>query len=149
MWLQIDPGSRTSVYRQICDQIKRAVATGALRSGDRLPPIRGVAEATRTNRNTIARAYAELEHEGVIVSQTGRGSFVAPGATAIRKRERLRLLEEMLEKLLVESYHFQIPLDELRELFEQVAERVREPDAAEDSSETDETGETGKTGEAQ
>ncbi len=120
MILTVDLASSTSVYRQICEQVKYAVATGSLVAGDRLPTIREVAAQTRVNRNTIARAYGELERDGVIVSRSGQGSFVAAGATSIQKRERLRVLEEMVEKLLVEAYHFQIPPAELRTLFDRV-----------------------------
>ncbi|MEM8933852.1 MAG: GntR family transcriptional regulator, partial [Acidobacteriota bacterium] len=101
MRFEVDPTSSTSVYLQVCEQVKYAVATGVLAPGDRLPTIRQVAAETRVNRNTIARAYSELERSGVIVSRPGQGSFVAPSATAIQKRERLRILEEMVRKLLV------------------------------------------------
>lgn len=120
---KVDLTSGTSVYRQIGDQVKYAIATGALAPGDRLPTIRQVAADTRVNRNTIARAYGELEHDGVIVSRTGQGSFVADGQTSILKRERLRILEELIRKLLVEAYHFQIPFDELRKLIDKVEKR--------------------------
>ena len=122
MW-KIDLASSTSVYRQICDQVKYAVATGALAPGDRLPTIRQVAADTRVNRNTVARSYAELEREGVIVSRTGQGSFIADTPTALQKRQRLKILEEMIKKFLVEAYHFQIPLDELRKLYDKVEKR--------------------------
>lgn len=127
---KIDLSSATSVYMQIGDQVKYAVATGALAPGDRLPTIRQVATDTRVNRNTIARAYAELEREGVIVSRTGRGSFVADTQTSILKRERLRILEELIRKVLVEAYHFQIPLDELRKTFDRVAKRFAAHEAS-------------------
>lgn len=120
MRFEVDPTSSTSVYLQVCEQVKYAVATGVLAPGDRLPTIRQVAAETRVNRNTIARAYSELERSGVIVSRPGQGSFVAPSATAIQKRERLRILEEMVRKLLVEAYHFQIAPTELHELIRRV-----------------------------
>ena len=129
MW-KIDLASPTSVYRQIIEQVKYAVATGALAPGDRLPTIRQVAADTRVNRNTIAHAYAELEREGVISSRPGRGSFVEDVKTAIHKRERLRILEEMVEKVLVEAYHFQIPPEELRKVFDRVERRFAERHAA-------------------
>ena len=120
MIFKIDLTSSTSVYVQICEQVKYAVATGALAPGDRLPPIRQVAAETRVNRNTIGRAYSELERAGVIVSRPGQGSFVAPSSTAIQKQERLRVLEDMIRKVLVEAYHFQISSDELHELITRV-----------------------------
>lgn len=126
MFLSIDPASATSVYRQICEQIKRTVAVGHLVAGDRLPTIREVAVSTRVNRNTVAKAYAELERDGVIVSRPGQGSFVAETATGLRKEERLRILEEMAEKLWVEAFHLEIGPDELRRLVDRVAARFDE-----------------------
>lgn len=123
MLLEIDPASATSVYRQICEQVKRAVAVGHLAAGDRLPTIREVAVSTRVNRNTVAKAYAELERDGVIVSRPGQGSFIAETTTGLRKEERLRVLEEMAEKLWVEAFHLEIRPEELRRLFARIDTR--------------------------
>jgi GntR family transcriptional regulator len=120
MIFRIDLHSPTSVYRQICDQIKYAVASGALSEGDRLPTIRDVAEQTRVNRNTIARAYAELEREGVTVSRQGQGSFIAERASGLQKAQRMRVLEEMARDLFVQAYHFQISPEEVRTLLDRV-----------------------------
>lgn len=124
MLFRIDLASSTPVYRQMCDQVKHAVASGALAPGDPLPTIREVAAGTRVNRNTVARAYMELEREGVIVARPGQGSFIAEGAPSIQKRERVRILEEMARKLLVEAYHFQIPPEEVRAILDRVEARL-------------------------
>lgn len=124
MIFRIDLVSSIPVYRQMCDQVKHAVASGMLGSGDPLPTIREVAAATRVNRNTVARAYMELEREGVIVARPGQGSFIAEGAPSIQKRERVRILEEMARKLLVEAWHFQIPPEEVRAIFDRVEARL-------------------------
>lgn len=140
MMLKIDAASSTSVYRQICDQVKYAVATGALQPGDRLPTIRSVASTHRVNRNTVAHAYSELEREGVIVARRGQGSFVAVRTTSIEKRERLRFVEDMIRKLLVEAYHLDLSLSELHELMERVEASFRaggesEPERTADTEE--------------
>ena len=128
MIFSINLHSNVSVYRQVCDQLKYAVATGALASGDRLPPIREVAEQTRVNRNTIAKAYSELEREGVIVSRPGQGSFVSDGTSAIQKQQRVRILENRIGELFVQAYHFQVPPDELHSIIERVATKFdKEP----------------------
>jgi len=88
MFFRIALASATSVYRQVGEQIKYAIATGALAPGDRLPPIRDVAAQTRVNRNTIAKAYSELEREGVIFSRPGQGSFVSGAGAPIRVSQR-------------------------------------------------------------
>jgi GntR family transcriptional regulator len=124
MLFRIDLASSNPVYRQMCDQVKHAVAAGTLKPGDPLPTIREVAAAARVNRNTVARAYMELEREGVIVARPGQGSSIADGASSIQKRERVRILEEMARKLLVEAYHFQIPPEEVRAILERVEARL-------------------------
>jgi len=68
--------SGTPVYLQLVDQVKRAAASGALVAGEALPSIRPLAEELRVNRNTVAKAYAELESQGVIESLAGKGCFV-------------------------------------------------------------------------
>ena len=123
MLFRIDPASNTSVYRQLCEQVKHAVAAGTLAAGDRLPTIREVAVRTRVNRNTVAKAYAELERDGVIVSRPGQGSFIADGASALRKQERLRILEGLAEKMWVEAFHLQVSREEVRELIDRIARR--------------------------
>jgi len=120
MFFRIALASATSVYRQVGEQIKYAIATGALAPGDRLPPIRDVAAQTRVNRNTIAKAYSELEREGVIFSRPGQGSFVADGGSSIQKQQRVRILEGIVRDLYVQAFHFQITNDELRSIVERV-----------------------------
>lgn len=127
MFLTVDPASSDAVYEQLCDQVKHAVATGALTPGDRLPTIREVAVSTRVNRNTVARAYSELERDGVIVSRPGRGSFVAEGASTVRHGERMRILEKLARRLLVEAYHLQVPRRELHQLIERLERELDEP----------------------
>lgn len=124
MIFRIDLASNIPVYRQMCDLVKHAVAAGTLLPGDPLPTIREVAAATRVNRNTVARAYMELEREGVIVARPGQGSFIAEGASSIQKRERVRILEEMARKLLVEAFHFQIPPEEVRAILDRAEARL-------------------------
>jgi GntR family transcriptional regulator len=82
MLLQIDSSSGTPIYLQIMQQLKHAVAMGVFQPGDPIPTIREMALQTRVNPNTVARAVRELEREGVLVTQVGKGSFVsaqAPG----------------------------------------------------------------------
>ncbi len=120
MLFKMDPGSSTPPFRQIEEQIKYAIATGALRAGEKLPSIREVATQTRVNRNTIAKAYTELERQGIIVSRHGQGSFVSEADTAIQKRQRLKLLEDMVRDLYVEAYHFQISNEEIQQIVRKV-----------------------------
>lgn len=82
MRIQIDHDNALPIYVQVGLQIKWEIATGRLGEGDPLPSVRQLALELRVNPNTVVKAYNELEHEGLVDSQHGRGTFVAPGARA-------------------------------------------------------------------
>jgi GntR family transcriptional regulator len=96
---QIDLHSGVPVYRQLMDQIRYYVASGALRAEDQLPSIRELARVLAVNPATVVKAYTELEHEGIIEARQGRGAFVSakgPIMPAGQRRERLRVLATQL-----------------------------------------------------
>lgn len=97
MQIRVIPGSSTAIYRQIADQVRRAVATGDLAIGDPLPSVRVLAKELVVNPNTVAKAYAELIRDGVLESQPGRGAFVARRRNVFTKAERTRRLDEALD----------------------------------------------------
>lgn len=110
--------SGVPIYLQLMEQVKHAIATGALRAGEQLPGIRKVAEDLVMNPNTVAKAYRELEHEGVIELRQGSGAFVAerrhePGRTALLQ-VALPLVEHAVEKLA----QLGLEEEEIRRLFE-------------------------------
>ncbi len=80
--MHIDPASHVPIYLQIADGVRAAVAAGVYRPGDVLPSLRAMAVQVHVNPNTVQRAYDELEREGLIYSQRGRGLFVAERGTA-------------------------------------------------------------------
>lgn len=126
MLFEIDPRSPTPVYRQIIDQVRYAVASGRLREGDRLDPIRDVAVQARVNRNTVARAYAELEREGFIRTRAGQGSFVCLDRPFVSRRRARQILTESFDALLVQARELQFTEPELRELLTSLfAERLK------------------------
>src|SRR5437773_11935662 len=92
--IQINFKSGMPVFRQILDQIKAAAASGALRAGEPLPSIRPLAEQLRINRNTVAKAYAELEAEGVIETIAGKGCFLRASGALFSRPARLRRLAQ-------------------------------------------------------
>ncbi len=98
MHIQIDPKRSTPIYSQIMDQVRLAVGTGVLQPGDQAPRVRELAEQLRVNPNTVARAYRELQAEGLLVARQGSGTFVSDDAEAIGEREQRRLLQEMLDE---------------------------------------------------
>lgn len=96
---QIDIHSGVPVYRQLMDQIRYYVASGALAPGDQLPSIRELARALAVNPTTIVKTYGELEHEGVVEMRHGRGAFIAdkaPKWPPARRRDRLHALASQL-----------------------------------------------------
>jgi GntR family transcriptional regulator len=111
--------SSKPVYLQLVDQVKAAVASGAARAGDALPSIRPLAEELRLNRNTVAKAYAELESQGVIETIPGRGCFVREAAPPFTKDVRLKLLTEEIDDAVVQAHHLRIGRADLLRLVEQ------------------------------
>ncbi len=112
MKFQCDTTSRNPIYRQLIDQIRRAIATGRLRAGDRLPSVRQLSRELVVNPNTIARAYTELEREATLVTQQGRGVFVAELRTDLTKKARRKQLGEQLDLVLVEAVHLGFSADD-------------------------------------
>jgi GntR family transcriptional regulator len=79
---RIDAGSGVPIYRQLVEQVRRDVMLGRLAPGDQLPPLREVVDALAINPNTVVKAYAELEHEGLVVRRQGMGTFVSGAPSA-------------------------------------------------------------------
>src|SRR5580698_3931559 len=77
MFFKLTPTSGQSLYLQLVQQIRHAVESGALRDGDQLPGIRTLAQELVVSPNTIAKAYSELEHEGLLDLRQGSGAFVS------------------------------------------------------------------------
>ena len=73
----LDPANGIPIYRQIIQQIEYAILSGRMKSGDRLPTIRSLAVDLKTNPNTIARAYQELEIRGILATQVGSGTYIS------------------------------------------------------------------------
>lgn len=112
MLLQINFKSGTPVYLQLVDQVKLAAASGSLQPGGPLPGIRPLAEQLRVNRNTVAKAYAELESQGVIESVAGKGCFLREGSSPFRKDVRRKVLAESIDQAVVHAHHLQIHKEE-------------------------------------
>ncbi len=116
MVFQINYNSGKPIYLQLVDQVKAAAASGVLRAGDPLPSIRPLAEELRVNRNTIAKAYTELESLGIIETQAGRGCFLRENHAALRKDVRRKLLTEEIDQAIVQAHHLQVSRDEFLKL---------------------------------
>ena len=127
MLVHLNFKSGVPVYLQIVAQVKDSAASGALRPGDPLPSVRALAEELRVNRNTIAKAYAELETQGVLELRQGSGCFLkANGASPLRRAVRSERLATELDSVIVQAHHLQIGDDELRALLEERLTDFRE-----------------------
>lgn len=112
MQFQCDTTSRTPIYRQLIEQVRSAVARGKVEPGERLPSVRQLSRELVVNPNTIARAYTELEREGMLITQQGRGVFVAEPRTDLTKRARQKQLEERLDQLITDAVHLGFTAEE-------------------------------------
>ena len=118
MFVQPNPSSGVPIYLQLMEQVKHTIETGALRPGEQLPGIRPLAEELVMNPNTVAKAYRELKHEGVIELRHGAGAFVAANVQAKKLTDKLRagqaIVAAAMEKLRARG----VTDDEIRRLFE-------------------------------
>lgn len=108
MVIQINYKSGKPVYLQIVEQIKYAAAAGNLKAGDAIPGIRPLAEKLRVNRNTVAKAYQELEREGVVETRAGKGCYITENHSPLKKSFRQQILTEAIDAAIVQAHHFQI-----------------------------------------
>lgn len=130
MLLQINFKSGKPVYLQVVDQIKAAAAAGAVKAGESLPSIRPLAEELRVNRNTIAKAYTELENQGIIETIPGKGCFVKPNNSPLKKDVRRKLLVEEIDQAIVMAHHLQVPRAEFLELTHDRLDAIEEKQRA-------------------
>ena len=116
MLFQIDFKAGKPVYLQLVDQVRYAAASGMLRPGEPLPGIRPLAEELRVNRNTIAKAYAELESQGIVETQPGKGCFLKANHSPFTKTVRDNLLLKEIDEAVVTAHHLQINRDTFLEM---------------------------------
>ena len=119
MRLQLSFKSGKPVYLQIVDQVRSAAAAGAITAGEPLPSIRPLAEELRVNRNTVAKAYAELESQGIIETIAGKGCFLRTNNSPYKKEVRRRLLADEIDEAVVQAHHLQVSKEEFLRLAEE------------------------------
>ncbi|HEY1599817.1 MAG TPA: GntR family transcriptional regulator [Pirellulales bacterium] len=116
MFFAIDTANGVAVYEQIIRQVKFAVARGAIKPGEMVASVRELARELAVNPNTVARAYRQLQTDGVLSSVRGTGLEVAARARDRCRRETVELIRARLRQVLVEAQRSQLSHDELREL---------------------------------
>jgi GntR family transcriptional regulator len=118
MFFQVDPHNGLAIYEQIVRQVKFAVASGVLRSGELVPSVRELARELAINPNTIARAYRQLQDDRVLETVRGTGLEVATGAGERCRSERLKLIRARVRQVLTEAAQSRLEPRDLRELVE-------------------------------
>lgn len=108
MLFHIDFKTGKPAYLQLVDQVRYAAASGGLRTVEPLPSVRQLAEELRINRNTIAKAYTELENQGVIETVPGKGCFLKDGNTPFTKPVRQKILLKEVDEAVVTAHHLQV-----------------------------------------
>jgi GntR family transcriptional regulator len=102
--IQIDASSGLPAYRQIMDQVKYYVASGALATGDQLPSIREMAQTLTVNPTTVVKAYSELVHEEVIELRQGKGAYVSGNRSALSMEQQDKALRRIARQLAIEAF---------------------------------------------
>ena len=125
MQFRIDNSSERPIYQQIIDQIKRDIALNKLQQGEKLPTVRQLASQLVINPNTIAKAYRQLERDGIIVTKAGAGAFVAELNSSLSRSVRRKIINQQLELIAVEAIHMQMDKKTLTELFNNTLEKFK------------------------
>ena len=137
MQIVITAGSELPIYRQLMRQITDAIAGGRLRPGDKLTSQRELAEQLVIAPLTVKKAYDELEREGLIRTERGRGTFVTVAATPLDPTQQLERLRDPARQLLSRARLAGVAFEEVVELLEEVrseleTERKRQTESPED-----------------
>jgi GntR family transcriptional regulator len=114
----LDPANGTPIYRQIIQQIEYAILSERMRPGDRLPTIRSLAVELKTNPNTIAKAYGELEIRGVLATQVGSGTYISDKKPVVEDDSLNRKIREVAGRFMQEMRDLGVDKRELVKLVE-------------------------------
>jgi len=115
---RLNPNSGMPIYLQIMEQVKHAVENGVLRPGDQLPGIRKLAETLVMNPNTVAKAYRELEHEGLLELRQGAGAFIPDNLNAKEVTDRMQIARPIVDQAIERLLALGLSEEEIRRLIE-------------------------------
>lgn len=124
MFLHIDPADGVPIYAQVVRQVKYAVAGSAFKKGDLVPSVRELARELAINPNTVARAYRELQADGVLRAVRGTGMEVTEGAVRRCRRERVDLIRARLRRVLAEAGQSGLDAESLQRLWKEEMEEL-------------------------
>lgn len=125
MLVHVHPSSGVPLYLQIEGQLKQAIAAGALKESDSLPSVRRLAADLRINPNTVARAYQNLERDGVIRTVPGGGCFVSGNGVGLLKSEKVKRLRPLATQVAVEGRQMRLPAEEILDLLKEELEKLK------------------------
>jgi GntR family transcriptional regulator len=125
IFIRIEPSSPVPIYRQIIDQIRYQIATGALKEGDQVLSVRQLANNLAVNQNTILKVYNQLCAEKVLRIERGSGTFVAAGRQSIPAVERKKTVGKLLREAAVQAIHLDVGLEQMKEQLEKEYEAIR------------------------
>ena len=125
MRFAINASNGVPIYEQIVRHIKFAVANGALQVGEHVPSVREAAAQLVLNPNTVARAYRELQAEGILIPIRGTGLAITPEAPKRCRTDRLDMIRQRLRSVLAEAHLHEITPDEIRQLVETELARLK------------------------
>jgi len=117
------------MYLQIVEQVRHGIAAGALQPDDELPSVRALAGEHLINPNTVARAYLELEREGLLSKRRGSGTYVSPTAAALGRAHRVQAVRELLDKAVAAAESYGLTAKQVRELMEERLWKIGEKSA--------------------
>lgn len=126
---RLEPASPIPIYLQIAEQIRHRIAAGTLQADCELPSVRALASEHLINPNTVARAYLELEREGLLSKRRGTGTYVSGVATALGAKYRVRAVRELLDKAFAAAAEFGLSGKEIREVVEERLAVMKEKSA--------------------
>jgi GntR family transcriptional regulator len=124
MLVHVSSSSGSPLYLQIESQLKHAIAAGALKQDDALPSVRKLAAELRINPNTVARAYQNLERDGVIRTVPGGGTYVADSVPGLLKSEKLRRLKPLAMQVAVEGMQLRLGKDDVLKVVEDALDEL-------------------------
>ena len=124
MFFRIESSNGLAIYEQIVRQVKFAVAGDALKTGDLVPSVRELSRDLAVNPNTVARAYRELQGQGILAPLRGTGLEVTPHAAKHCAQERVSLIRERLRSVLLEARRSRLDLAEIRTILDEEFSRL-------------------------
>lgn len=122
--LHVEPDSPVPIYEQIIAQLTFAIASEDVQVGSLIPSVRDLARRLVVNPNTVAKAFQELERQGIVISKRGRGMEVTSDAPEICQEKRRTLIRERLRHALREAVDSQLSLDDIEKMLQEELQRA-------------------------